>query len=328
MRYSKEELLAIDGHLLDADDFAENREIFESLSVIEARELAEKMIVHCPAPLLNGLHNAMQALNTGKSSFYQVITAAHQVKTLIIGLFDDENKAPYDLLSNELNVSLFREYQSLALIILRDNETVIAERLIRYTPKALHRELAQKIAIVFPSSSLITEINAASTLQNTIDSYLMGPNPELFFSDEYYSHQNCITFFGLFSAIEPNELKSIGKKLKELASEELRGKIARQLALLSTPSISTIIDPFSSIADYMGVNEPSITSSPERLFGTPSRNSGTSPSKPCSASSPPASSPQPVRSKASRVLFDSPEAPMSDSQAALSDNDEAYTPKF
>lgn len=274
MPYSREEILESTepyNMIGTGDELAEHQKILDELSEDEKEALAIKMVADCPQNQLKNFGNAIKALKSIlgiKGSFYSVITKAHQVKTRILASLDHRNMTPYDFLLDESIPALFNRFNNLALHVLKNKETAIAERLALTTPEEDLNSVAQIANDVFPDSTFAKKIGTAFTLRHNIQQ-LLGTNPELFFTDPDFNIEICFEFSGLFAIIQENE-QEIGQKLSKNTSLDLdeRNVVLRYLKLLNTTAHDQV-NPFRLIINAMGVGNTPRATSLDTLFGTP-----------------------------------------------------------
>ncbi|MBI2786421.1 MAG: hypothetical protein HYX60_09025 [Legionella longbeachae] len=238
----------------NGDALAENAEVLNALSNKEKNILATKIISDCPMTKFKnyGLQiEALRNLTKKDGSFHSVISEAYQVRQSIFSLFDPRNKAPHSLLiGEEFNPTPFHRFSELAKNVLKNNEPAIAERLALCAPGEVHSQIARNIDIVFPKSALTTKMQVAFTLHRNIKQFLLGDNPEKFFSSRDFNHDTCNMFANMFRSLLKDHEEEIGTKLGTLKSAEVRIKILHQLELLST-EVFDQANPFKQIAEVI-----------------------------------------------------------------------------
>lgn len=258
MRYKIEEIKALKKpykELGSGDALAEHLDELNQLNDQEMRSLASAMVLDCPRDELNQFGHAIEAARRpqdDEKSFHAALSQAYEVKKRIFSLFDPRNANPHKfILDSEFDEALFNNYNELALDVLRDNETAIAQRLALTTPKEDRSRLALNIRNMFPQTVLVTKIGAAFTLRRNIDELLLGEEPEKFFlSNRDFSVDLCLEFSGLFPKLLEGHEKTIGEKLSTIKSPNTLSDIGRKLEQI-THKAHNQDNPFRLIASAM-----------------------------------------------------------------------------
>lgn len=262
-----------------ADLLAENREELNKLNAEEKKDLASRLILDCPEDKLSGFSREIEAgrvPQNDEESFHASLAQAFEVRRRLTALVDERNRHPYNLLlDEELNEDLFNNYKELALNVLKDNESAIAERLALTTPADIRSKLARNVTNMFRESAFATKVGAAFAMRRAIETQLLGENPEAFFSspelrdeDGEFSIDLCLEFSDLFPSLLIGHEKSVGEKLALIESSETRSMIGRILELLNT-SAHQQDNPFRLIASAMNPQrsqqqEQATSSEPEK----------------------------------------------------------------
>jgi hypothetical protein len=178
----------------DSDSLIEHREQLNSLSEQEQRDIAIKIISHCPNTNLNELGYVIRALkphgNT-EETFADVISRVFDLRKRIMGLTDDRNSNPHKLLlAPEFESDLFAEFNKFSLQLLNSNEATIAKNLVLSTPEKKRFELVFNVRNAFPGSLLVTKLGEAFTLRREIEHHLLSEKPYNFFTSLEFNPQS------------------------------------------------------------------------------------------------------------------------------------------
>lgn len=245
--------------LSNADSLNENAAVLNALSKDEKIALATKIISECPADKFCNYGRQIEALRhplNPVGGFYHVLNQAHQVRHMITALMDQRNKKPYLLfVSEEFNHDLFNQFSTLANHVLEGNQTAIAERLALFTPEKYRSTLSFNIKFTFSNKELSTNLQCAMTLVRNIERYLLGEQPESFFSSRDFDHDTCTKFEQTLSVKLKGHEEQIGAKLAAIGSAETRKKILHKIDLLHAQAFDQT-NPFKLIADAMRAKEP------------------------------------------------------------------------
>ena len=194
------------------DSLIEHRTQLDSLSEPEKREMATKIISHCPATQLNQLGHVIRALKVPGSTeetFHEVISRVFEIRKRIMGLSDDLNPAPHKLLLGaEFNSDLFAEFKEFSLQQLDSKEVVIAQKLALSTMDLSEEErstLVSNAQIAFPDSLFVTKLGAAFALRREIEHHLLGDKPYNFFTSLEFNPQSYLEFVELFKLIKDKD---------------------------------------------------------------------------------------------------------------------------
>ncbi|RUR20633.1 hypothetical protein ELY21_00680 [Legionella sp. km535] len=239
MGYTVEEIQELQNPYKDlgtGDALATHRAGLDQLSAEQKKELATRMVLECPEGELKSFGRAIEAARVPHAdgqTFHSVLAEAYEVKNRIHALLDKRNKNPHLLLLNkEFDKKLFNTYRDLALQVLDNNETAIAERLALTTPSESHDQVAQNVEEIFSDTLFASKINQAFALKRDIDHFLLGDNPGEFFSRSEDSIDSFQEFPGLFKVIEQNE-STIAAKLALHAPREQHHIISRSIQNLA-----------------------------------------------------------------------------------------------
>ncbi|WP_298623131.1 hypothetical protein [uncultured Legionella sp.] len=236
MGYTAEELRDLEHPYEDlgtGDALAENMAELNSLSPEDQKSLAARLILACPQSELKAFRSQIEAARTphdDKQTFHAVLSEAYEIKNRILALLDLRNTKPHQLiLGNEFNEKLFHNHRQLAIDVLQDNETSIAERLALTTPPENRNQLTLNVRGIFPDSLLAKKIGHAFAIRRDIDNLLLGAEPHQFFASREYNEDACHEFAGLFSTISGHE-SSIAAKLALTVPKEERSGILRNIS--------------------------------------------------------------------------------------------------
>ena len=189
-------------YLGSGDALAEHRDELNKLTASEMTALASVMILTCPEEKLThfGLElNALKHPEQGDSCAHTILSGAWRVRKSIHSIVDPNNKKPYaTLLSDDFSADLFAPYGVLTRTLMPAYESTLVSRLVLATPAERRSLVAQKISSLFPSSSFATEIGAAFSIRRCVDAYLLGDNPEGFFSSHEVTKELCSKHQALF----------------------------------------------------------------------------------------------------------------------------------
>jgi len=263
MTFSRQEIIKLENPYQDlgnSDALAEHASELDKLSDEEMNTLASRMILSCPKQELNTFGHALNALKSSSKEpqFHPVIYQAYEVKKRLLALSDPRNNNPHLLLlDEELNEEGFQIFNEMALKIVANNESAIAERLALTTPEKKRSALAQNVKNLFPNSDFASRTAAAFTLRRDIDRLLLGDNPEQFFSSPEFSVDLCLEFSTLLSTCLAGQEQTIGKKLAELDSP-IRHDICLKLERMTVSALDQN-SPFKLITSaLMAKVEPQI----------------------------------------------------------------------
>jgi len=208
------------GELGNVDALALHLNEINKLTDAEKQNLATGMVLGCPKDQLGEFRHVIEVARQPQDdndTFHSVLSGAYEVRTRINALMDPQNKTPHRLiLGNELNNELFQKFQNLAQRVLQNNEVSIASRLALTTPAENRSQLNLNIQSLFPRSVLAQKIGAAFTLRRSIDTDLLGENPENFFSSRDFTPSLCHEFPNLISELLKGKEKEIGEKLAKV----------------------------------------------------------------------------------------------------------------
>jgi hypothetical protein len=222
--------------LCTGDALSEHRDELNQLTPEEMHDLATRLILACPKEDLGDFGHAIEALrrpHDDKTSFHAVLMEAYEVKKRLLSLVDVKNKKPYLLfLEPEFDEELFYNFNGLAIQILADNESNIAEKLALLTPENKRSELEQNLQNQFPDSLFTTKVGHAFAVRRDIDRLLLGDEPYQFFASREFSVDAVIEFKGLFQLINGNE-SIIAGKLALSTPEAYRSKVAQNINSLA-----------------------------------------------------------------------------------------------
>ncbi len=272
MAYSKNEILGFDNpynHLNDGDVLAAHQEILDALDHDRKAILASAIVSKCPPEKLKEFGRALNALgspmNSSEDTFHAVIFPLHQVKTRMFSLLDPKNPRPHTTLEDSLD--LFNEHKHFARHVVINHESALAERLAALAPEERNKA-AQSIKNAFPQSPLTENINIALTLQRNIEHFLLGAQPEQFFTSRDFSREHCQLFANLFTPIQDEQAQDIGVKLAKITAAETRQKVEEGLKSLTT-SAHAKANPFALIRTAMNANTLSVASNAYSSFASP-----------------------------------------------------------
>lgn len=256
MAFTYEEMMQLENpyeELGSGDALAENREVLDALSAEEKRTIASKIVKACPERNMRWFGLQMQALKNmvkKEDTFFPVLANAHMVKHRILALLDQRNPTPHALfLAQEAQLAIFHQFNDLAQDVLKTNASAIAERLALATPEDSRGKVVRSIDSIFPQSHFLTQTQAAFTLRHNIEQFLLGDQPELFFTSPDFDKAICDTFATLLRTLLKGHEENIGNKL---SSTELDThiQVMHQLELLSTEAFDEA-NPFKLIAARM-----------------------------------------------------------------------------
>lgn len=280
MGYNLEQIKALTNpyqELGNGDVLAEHQGELDKLEKKEMIELASQMVLDCPPENLTDLGNALNALrviNNEQESFHNILSKAFTIKKILIALLDPQNNKPHHMiLNNELNEEHCKEFMGLALTILKDNESKIAQRLTITTSINQQVQLKTNIKKLFPESELDTKVEEALALHQHISNLLLGEDPQLFFSHDEFSVDSCLEFSEVVAHLIKGYEKEIGEKLALVHIHE-RSKVCRLLEQLN-PSAHEQESSFKLIASAMSakleqqLQEEQIKITPEFSSKTP-----------------------------------------------------------
>jgi hypothetical protein len=241
MAYTKKDVLAISDPyevFKNGDAFIQHKDVLNQLNKKEKTALATKIILCCPQAELRNMGYAIEALSTfigsDSDNFYTYLKESHELQTKLNSLLDLNNIKPHLLiLKHELNDTLVHKYPVLVQTYLTSKELLIAEKLNINTPVNNRTELVRTVIRLFPNSVLSTKLQASFTLRRNIETFLMGSEPEKFFTNRDFNHDLCIEFSALFTALLARQEASVGELLASLDDDKLSTQISGKLKRLS-----------------------------------------------------------------------------------------------
>ncbi len=250
MPITSEQIKQLDNPYKKLNSFAlltEHQDELDKLSPKEMNHLATKMLLACPKEEMEQFTSAINEFKQSQSKYFPTLYSALETRMRITTLLDPEHPSPHSLLSGEdFDQDLFKEFDTLAIGLLRGNEVALATRLALTTPAKDRSSLAFTLASTFPQSECAQKVGAAFNLRRQIDNLLLKGQPQKFFTSEEYNPDLCREFSPLFSSLLKGHEQKIGEQLSQLSRGEL-SKICRELEQLS-PSAHDKEHPFKLIA--------------------------------------------------------------------------------
>lgn len=223
IKYSAEEIKNFDNPYLmigqDSDSLAANADELNKLSKEEMINVASKMVLACPQKDLNKFGTSLESLrrpHDDQKTFHSVIFGAYTVKKLIYALIDDKNPKPHTMIMGEdFNGNLYTTFNALALDVLKNNETKIAQRLAINTQRDNQEQLINKVNSLFPKSEFSKQVKNAISFGEELDKTLLGDDPIQFFNglNEDKKIGLCQQYFDLLETKITGHEKDIGAKL-------------------------------------------------------------------------------------------------------------------
>lgn len=253
------------------DALAEYRDQLNGLDLESKKNLASRMVLECPLQDLSDFHHAIEAGRLpvdDSQTFHFLLTETYEVKHRLVSLFDSRNSKPHLLiLGNEFDEELFNNHMDLALQVLNDNESAIAERLALTTPEESRHQVALNVKGIFPNTLFAAKIGQAFAVRRDIDRLLLGNAPYEFFNSREYSTDSCQEFSGLFRIIEGQE-SSIAGKLALSTPEEKRTTISRNIQGITPTSDELVLKVRTAFALRRDIDRLLLGAKPEQFFAS------------------------------------------------------------
>lgn len=246
--------------LKSSDALTNNIEKLNKLDSEEMREFAIRVVLDCPAVKLaqyslivsmllsdkdsdsswnESNDDATSTSNEDAENFLMKLEAALQVRSVVFAILDPNHLSTYSLLTY---IESFREFDDLALSLIKDQEILFTERLALTTPTEELSKLSMQLNSIFRDTDLVRQINIAFSLRRDVTRLLLSNKPEDFFLSREFNPTTYPKFPNLLNQLLKNEEEKIGTRLSEIKSPEVSNKIQSYLENLNS------IDAFKLIA--------------------------------------------------------------------------------
>lgn len=274
-QYTKNEILDMPNPfraLGDADALSRHAIELKLLDQREMRELAKKLVFHCPNDKIKDYSHDKESLANVNPEFYEILSRAMDIKQRYYSLIDSQNPSPAQFfIGEEFSADLYHEFEDLFVDLINDNAINIAIHLAKTTAPKIEHELTRNLHNIMPAKAYEL-FGTAFQLRHEVTALLCSENPERFFLSAEYSVDSCLKFLPLIEHLIEHKEEAIGHKLAQTSEGQLK-QIAAQLRILEESpadnnAFKRIAKAFNEAADHRFQMQDKKISSARRTFGT------------------------------------------------------------